>query len=457
MLSGKVKIMNNWQKKDLQYIWHPCSQMKDYEDFPPIVIERGKGAYLYDIDGKSYLDAVSSWWVNLFGHSNDRINAAISEQLGNLEHVIFANFSHKKAIELAEEIIRLAPPGLGKVFFADNGSSAVEAALKLSFHYHQQTGHAKKTRFAAITDAYHGETLGALSVGDLDLYSKIYQPLLLSTFKATGPDCYRCPYDKCRDNCQAECFESLEKVVDENSEEICGIIIEPLVQCAAGMKIYPPLYLKKLRGLCTRHNIHFIADEIAVGFGRTGLMFACERAGVNPDIMCLSKGITGGYLTLSLVLTTDEIYSAFYADYKDLRAFMHSHSYTGNALACAAACESLAIFRDEEVLAKNEIKAKMIAAKVKQHADSHPHLGEYRHLGMIGALELVEDKRTKKPFDWQRRVGYNIYKIALEKGVLLRPLGNVIYFMPPYIVEEEDIDLMVRVAFESIDKYFFNH
>ena len=446
--------MNIWQKKDLQYIWHPCSQMKDYENFPPIVIERGKGAYLYDMDGKSYLDAVSSWWVNLFGHSNDRINKAICAQLEKLEHVIFANFSHERAIELAEEIVRITPSGLNKVFFADNGSSAVEAALKLSFHYHQQTGHPQKTRFAAISDAYHGETLGALSVGDLDLYSKIYQPLLLSTFKAAGPDCYRCPYGKLRDSCAAECFESLEKIVLQHAEEISGIIIEPLVQCAAGMKIYPPLYLKRLRKLCTRYNIHFIADEIAVGFGRTGKMFACEHAGVSPDIMCLSKGITAGYLPLSLVLTTDEIYQAFYADYSSLRAFMHSHSYTGNALACAAACASLCVFRDENVLAKNEIKAKMITDKVKKLADSHPHIGEYRHLGMIGALELVEERHTKKSFDWQKRVGYEIYKIALEKGVLLRPLGNVIYFMPPYIVEEQDIDLMVGVAFESINKYF---
>lgn len=446
--------MNSLQKKDLRYIWHPCSQMKDYEDFPPIVIERGKGAYLYDIDGKSYLDAVSSWWVNLFGHANDRINAAIRQQLEKLEHVIFANFSHKSAIELAQEIIRIVPPGLAKVFFADNGSSAVEAALKLSFHYHQQTGHPGKTRFVSITDAYHGETLGALSVGDIDLYSKIYQPLMLNTFKAAGPDCYRCPYDKCRENCAADCFESMENIVAEHRDEICAVIIEPLVQCAAGMKIYPPLYLKKLRKLCTDCNIHFIADEIAVGFGRTGLMFACEHAEVSPDILCLSKGITAGYLPLSQVVTTDEIYSAFYADYREHKAFMHSHSYAGNALACAAACESLAIFRDEEVLLKNEVKAGMIAARITPLAENHPYVGEYRHLGMIGALELVEDRTARKPFEGQRRVGYEIYKIALEKGVLLRPLGNVIYFMPPYIVEEEDIDLMIRTAFESIDKYF---
>jgi adenosylmethionine-8-amino-7-oxononanoate aminotransferase len=446
--------MNILQQKDLQYIWHPCSQMKDYEDFPPIIIERGKGAYLYDVDGKSYLDAVSSWWVNLFGHANVRINKALSVQAQKLEHVIFANFSHAPAIDVAEEIVRITPTGLNKVFFADNGSSAVEAALKMSFHYHQQTGRSGKTKFAAVTDAYHGETLGALSVGDIDLYSKIYKPLMMNTFRATGPDCYHCPYGKSRETCDAQCFESLERMVAEHADEICAVIIEPLVQCAAGMKIYPPIYLRKLRDLCTKHHIHFIADEIAVGFGRTGKMFACEHAGISPDMMCLSKGITAGYLPLSLVVTTDEIYSAFYADYAEMKAFLHSHSYTGNALACAVARESLRIFQDENVLARNEIKARMISEKTANLFDGHPYVGEYRQLGMIGALELVADRRTKEAFNWQKRVGYGIYRIALEKGVLLRPLGNVIYFMPPYVVEEEDIEKMVRVAFESINHYF---
>ncbi|MHB8137914.1 MAG: adenosylmethionine--8-amino-7-oxononanoate transaminase [Smithellaceae bacterium] len=446
--------MNRYQKKDLQHIWHPCSQMKDYEDFPPVIIERGKGAYLYDVDGRSYLDAVSSWWVNLFGHANDRINKALSDQAQKLEHVIFANFSHEPAIDLACEIVRITPAGLNKVFFADNGSSAVEAALKMSFQYQQQTGHPGKTRFAAITDAYHGETMGALAVGDLDLYSKIYKPLLLNTFRAAGPDCYRCPYGEKRETCNAECFESLERMVTEHADEICGIIIEPLVQCAAGMKIYPAVYLKKLRQLCTKNGIHFIADEIAVGFGRTGKMFACEHAAVSPDILCLSKGITAGYMPMSLVVTTNEIYSAFYADYTDLKAFLHSHSYTGNALACAVARESLRIFQDENVLVRNETKARMISEKVADLFDGHPFVGEYRQLGMIGALELVGDRRTKEAFDWQKRVGYGIYRIALTKGVLLRPLGNVIYFMPPYVVEQEDIEKMVTVAFESINQYF---
>ena len=451
---GLNKFMNPFQKRDLKYIWHPCSQMKDYEDFPPIVIERGKGAYLYDMEGKKYLDAVSSWWVNIFGHANDRISGTVSRQAEKLEHVIFSNFTHPAAIDLAEEIVRITPEGLAKVFFADNGSSAVEAALKMSFHYHQQTGHPKKTRFAAITDAYHGETLGALSMGDLDLYSKVYKPLMLSTFRATGPDCYRCPYGESRDTCAADCFESMEKLVTEHADEICAVVIEPLVQCAAGMKIYPPVYLKKLRDLCTAHDIHLIADEIAVGFGRTGKMFACEHAGISPDIMCLSKGITAGYLPLSAVVTTDRIYSVFYGDYTELKAFLHSHSYTGNALACAAALESLSIFRTENVLKRNETRARMLSEKVKTLFKDHPFVGEYRQLGMIGALELVADRKTKEPFDWKKRVGYAVYRFALEKGVILRPLGNVIYFMPPYVVEENDIDFMVRAAMESINGYF---
>jgi len=446
--------MNLFRKRDLQYIGHPCSQMKDYEKFSPIVIERGKGAYLYDMNGKKYLDAVSSWWVNIFGHANDRISRVVSEQAEKLEHVIFANFTHPAAIDLAEELVHITPEGLSKVFFADNGSSAVEAALKMSFHYHQQTGHPEKTRFAAITDAYHGETLGALSLGDPDLYSKIYKPLMLSTLRATGPDCYRCPYGHTRKTCNAECFESMERLVSDHAGELCAVVIEPLVQCAAGMKIYPPVYLKKLRDLCRVNEIHVIADEIAVRFGRTGKMFACEHAGISPDILCLSKGITAGYLPLSVVMTTEDIYGAFYGEYTDLKVFLHSHSYTGNALACAAALESLNIFRTENILKRNEEKARLLGEKVNALFHDHQYLGEYRQLGMIGALELVADRKTKEPFDWKKRVGYGIYRLALERGVILRPLGNVIYFMPPYVVEEKDIDFMVRTALESINLYF---
>ncbi|MDK2986514.1 MAG: adenosylmethionine---8-amino-7-oxononanoate aminotransferase [Clostridia bacterium] len=438
--------MNSLQTKDLNYIWHPCSQMKDYEDFPPIVIDRGKGVFLYDVDGNKYLDAVSSWWVNLFGHSNKRINKAIASQLEKLEHVIFVNFSHEPAIELSERIVGMTPEGLNKVFFADNGSSAVEAALKLSFQYFQQTGKLKKTKFAAITDSYHGETTGALSVNNIDLYSKIYKPILLNTFKVEGPDCFRCKYSLNRDICNAECFEHMEETIKEHHEEIAGVIIEPMVQGAAGMKIYSPIYLKKLRKLCDDYDVHLIADEIAVGFGRTGKMFACEHAGISPDIMCLSKGLTAGYLPLALMLTTDEIYKAFYDEYTSLKAFLHSHSYTGNPIGCAVANETLNIFEDEKVLEKNMVKSRFLKEKAVELLLDHPNVGEFRQLGMIAAVELVKNKETRETFDWKKRVGYKIYRIALKHGVLLRPLGNVIYFMPPYVISEEEIDLMISVS-----------
>lgn len=446
--------MNELQKKDLKYIWHPCSQMKDYETFDPIVIKRGEGVFLEDVNGKKYIDAVSSWWVNLFGHSNKRINEALYNQANKLEHVMLANFSHEPAIELAEKIVNATPDGLNKIFFGDNGSSAVEIALKLSFQYHQQIGKNKKTKFVKISDAYHGETLGALSVCDVDLYNKVFNPLLLDVIKVQGPDCYRCPYKLHRENCKAECFENMEKTIDKQHEEISAIIIEPMVQGAAGMKIYSAEYLKKLRKLCDEYDINLIADEVAVGFGRTGKMFACEHAKISPDIMCLSKGLTAGYMPLALTLMTDKIYNAFYDDYSKLKAFLHSHSYSGNALGCSVAVETLNIFKDEKIIEKNIIKSNLLREKVENILDELPHIGEYRQLGMIGAIELVKNKETKEGFDWKSRVGYQIYKIALKKGVLLRPLGNVIYFMPPYVISDKEMDLMVNTARDSILEFF---
>ena len=446
--------MKELQDKDLKYIWHPCSQMKDYEKFPPIVIEKGKGVYLKDVDGKTYLDAVSSWWVNLFGHSNQRINDALYNQANTLEHVIFANFTHKPAIELCERIISISPNRLEKVFFGDNGSSAIEIALKLSFQYHQQIGKGKKTKFVNISDAYHGETIGALSVGDMDLYSKIYKPILIDSIKVEGPDCFRCKFNKDRKTCDAECFIFMEDKIKEIHDEVSAIIIEPIVQCAAGMKIYSPKYLIKLREICDKYDINLIADEIAVGFGRTGKMFASEHANISPDIMCLSKGLTAGYMPLSLVLMSDKMYYAFYDDYNKMKAFLHSHSYSGNPLGCSVALETLKIFEDENIIEKNKIKSDYLRKKVQSILSSIPNLGEYRQIGMIGAIELVKDKITKEPFESERRVGYNIYKKALEKGVLLRALGNIIYFMPPYVITEEEIDFMVDVARDSIIEYF---
>lgn len=448
--------MKELQSKDLKYIWHPCSQMKDYEKFPPIVIKNGKGVFLEDINGKKYLDAVSSWWVNLFGHSNQRINDALYKQANSLEHVIFANFSHQPAIELCERIISITPDRLNKVFFGDNGSSAIEIALKLSFQYHQQIGNVKKTRFVNISDAYHGETIGALSMGDMDLYSKVYKPLLLDSIKVEGPDCFRCKFNKERSSCNAECFVNMENKIESIHEEVSAIIIEPLVQCAAGMKIYSPKYLIKLRELCDRYNINLIADEIAVGFGRTGKMFACEHANISPDIMCLSKGLTAGYMPLSLVLMGDKIYNAFYDEYNTMKAFLHSHSYSGNPLGCSVALETLNIFEDENIVEANKKKSMYLRRKVESILKDIPHLGEYRQIGMIGAIELVKDLKTKEPFESEKRVGYAIYQNALKRGVILRTLGNVIYFMPPYVISEDEIDFMVDVAKDSIIEYFSN-
>lgn len=446
--------MNEWQTKDLQYIWHPCSQMKDYENFPPIVLERGEGVYLYDIEGQRYLDAISSWWVNLFGHANPRINQAIARQLDKLEHSIFVNFSHLPAVELAERLIEICPPGLGKIFFSDDGSTAVENALKISFQYYQQTGKPKKRKFAAINNSYHGETLGAMSVNNIDLYSKIYKPLLINTMRIEGPDCYRCPYQKERDSCQAECFEHMEKCLADNQEETAAVIIEPMVQGAAGMRIYSPVYLQKLRKACDQYDVLLIADEIAVGYGRTGKMWAVEHAGIAPDILCSSKGLTAGYLPMALTITTNEIYDAFYDDYQTMKAFLDSHSYTGNPTTCALAVETLNIFRDDNVLENNILRSQKIRQQVENTLLEHPHVDGFRQLGMITAIELVQDKKTKTGFDWRERVGYEIYKLALQHGVLLRPLGDVLYFLPPYIINDEEITEMVTAARQAIDEYF---
>lgn len=440
----------NFIEKDLQYIWHPCSQMKDYEELPPILIDHGKGVYLYGPDGQEYLDIVSSWWCNLLGHCNPKINQAIKEQLDTLEHVIFANFTHKGAIMLCEQLMEIIPPGLGKFNFSDNGSAAVECALKMAFQYQYQTGHPQKKRFMCLTEGYHGETIGALSVGSMDLYAKIYKPMLMDTIRIEAPDCYRCAYGENREHCSCPCFEDAERKFAQHGEETCGVIVEPLLQGSAGMRIYPALYLKKLRALCNQTQVLLIADEIATGFGRTGKMFACEHGGITPDIMCISKGLTGGYMPMSITITTDEIYAAFYADYQEGKAFMHSHTYSGNPLGCAAALAVLKILREEQILAQAKKRAFYLHQCLKEALGDHPHVGEIRHIGLINALELVKDKGTKRGFPAELRLGYEIYKKALGLGLLLRPLGNVLYFNPPLIINEREIDLAVKRCAQAL-------
>ncbi len=441
------------EEKDLKYIWHPCSQMKDYEELPPIIIDKGQGIYLYDKNGKEYMDIVSSWWCNLLGHCNPVINQAIKEQLDRLEHVIFANFSHEGAIELCEQLIKSIPKGLTKFNFSDNGSGAVECALKMAFQYQYQMGKKKKQKFFCLTDGYHGETIGALSVGAMDLYAKIYRPMLMDTIQIEAPDCYRCPYGKTRDNCEAECFIKAEKAFEQYGEQGCAIIVEPLLQGSAGMKIYPPLYLKKLRALCNQYDVLLIADEIATGFGRTGKMFACDHAGIPPDIMCISKGLTGGYLPMAITITTEEVYQAFYADYKEGKAFMHSHTYSGNPLGCSAALAVQKILKEDFVLEKAKKRAGYLTEQLNNKLLERDYVGEIRHIGLIHAIELVEDKKTKGGFSSEERVGYQIYKEALKNGLLLRPLGNVLYFNPPLIIDEGEIDEAIKRCVKSIDSY----
>jgi adenosylmethionine-8-amino-7-oxononanoate aminotransferase len=417
--------------RDLKHIWHPCSQMKDYESLPFIPIKSGKGAYLYDFDGNCYLDAISSWWVNLFGHSNEYINQKIKEQLETLEHVIFAGFTHESGVRLAERLVALTPPKLQKLFFADNGSSAIEIALKMSFQYYKNQGEVRDV-FISLENSYHGETMGALAVGDVALYKEIYNEILIKTVQAKSPALVD----------EDKALDDMQRLFEKYKNRISAVVIEPLVQCAGSMAMYDASYISKLRSLCDEYGVFLIADEIAVGFGRTGTMFACEQSGVTADFLCLSKGITGGYLPLSCVLTTDEVYSAFYCDYSEGKSFLDSHSYTGNALACAAANATLDIFEDENIIEKNQTKIELLSTLLNRFK-TLPNVKEVRQRGFIAAVEL-------KGYKPELRIGLEIYKYALSNSVLLRPLGNVVYFMPPYIVSDEELIKMTDVAFEAI-------
>ncbi len=437
--------------RDLRHVWHPCTQMKDHERLPPIAVRRAQGVWIEDFDGHRYLDAISSWWVNLFGHAHPGINAAVGAQLQQFEHVMLAGFTHEPAIALAEDLARIAPPGLTRCFYADNGSSAVEVALKMSYHFWHNVGRRRKRRFVTLSNSYHGETLGALAVGNVELYKHTYAPLVMDVLTVRSPDCYERESGESWADCSRRRFALMQAALERNAEELAAVIVEPLVQCAGGMRMYDPIYLKLLRAACDRYGVHLIADEVAVGFGRTGTMFACEQAGISPDFLCLSKGLTGGYLPLSAVLTSDAVYDAFYAEYEAQRAFLHSHSYTGNPLACAAARATLAIFADTPVLEANRRLAAHLAERLAPLA-AHPHVAEVRQTGLIAAVELVRDKATREPWPWQQRRGLIVYRHALERAVLLRPLGNVVYFMPPYVITPAEIDLMVQVAAEGIER-----
>jgi adenosylmethionine---8-amino-7-oxononanoate aminotransferase len=430
--------------RDLQSVWHPCTQQKDYETTPPLLIERAEGIYLYDRQGNKYMDVISSWWVNLFGHNHPRLNKALSMQLEKMAHVMFAGITHQPAIDLADTLVALSPPGLEKVFFSDNGSTSVEVALKMSLQYWQEKGKPQKTRFAYLKGGYHGETLGALSVCGLDIFRKNFEKVLPSHLPVEGPDCFRCPYGLQRKSCNAECFEPMEKALTENSDHLAGVIVEPLVQGAAGMMMYPPVYLKKLQTLCESLGIHMIFDEIAVAFGRTGSLFVCGEHDLRPTFLCLSKGITSGYLPLSATLTSDEIYSAFYGEHEKL--FIHSHSYSANPLACAVANETLKMLTENNFL--QSLKPKIAALK-ECGKQFDAMAGEFRQTGMIAAVELV--KKNKKRYPFEKRIGYQVYLEGLKRGLFMRPLGDVVYFIPPLIITETEIETMLNTAHDCIN------
>jgi len=424
--------------------------MKDHERLPMVPIRRGEGVWLYDFDGRRYLDAVSSWWVNLFGHANPYINSRLAAQMDQLEHVMLAGFTHEPVVELSERLAALSPPGLTRCFYAENGSAAVEIALKMSFHYWRNTGRSDKTGFVSLANSYHGETLGALAVGDVGLYKSTYEPLLMQCRTVASPDCFgREPGEAWREHSLRSLGE-MENVLAQLGNTLCAVIVEPIVQCAGFMRMYHPEYLRGLRELCDRYQVHLIADECAVGFGRTGTMFACEQAGITPDMLCLAKGLTGGYLPLSTVLSREEIYATFYDDYASMRAFLHSHSYTGNALACTAALASLDLFERDNVIARNRELARRMADAAAPLAD-HPHVAEVRQSGMILAIELVQDRALHVPYPWQERRGLRVYEYALRNEALLRPLGDVVYWMPPYVITPEEIARLGEVTRHGID------
>ncbi len=441
----------SFSNRDLSVLWHPCTQMKDHENSPIIPIKKGQGVWLEDFDGNLYLDAISSWWVNLFGHANPDINSALKDQLDTLEHVIFAGFTHESGIKLAEKLVALTPAGLDRCFFADNGSAAVEIALKMSFHYWRNLSQTRKVKFITLENSYHGETLGALAVGNVQLYKETYAPLLMDVITVPSPDCYHRESGESWADFSTRRFTLMEQALEKHADTVSAVIIEPLVQCAGNMRMYDPVYLKLLRAACDNYQVHLIVDEVAVGFGRTGTLFACEQASISPDFMCLSKGLTGGYLPLSAVLTSQKTYKAFYDDYQKLTAFLHSHSYTGNALACRAGLATLDIFEQHNIIENNKHLA-TIMGKMAERFKGHTHVAEVRQTGMILAIEMVKNKHTREPYPWQERRGYKVYQYALTKGVILRPLGNVIYFMPPYIITEEELLLIAQVAWDGLEQ-----
>ncbi len=440
--------LKTWDKR---YVWHPFTQMKDWFQADPLVIEEGRGCYLKDVEGRWYLDGVSSLWVNVHGHRKKEIDRALTAQLNRLGHSTLLGLSNVPAIHLAKKLVTIAPKGLSKVFYSDNGSTAVEVAVKMAYQYWQNTGRTKKTRLVHLANSYHGDTLGAVSVGGIDLFHKVYRGLVIETIPIEFPDFYRCPKGKSYPAYMWECLGRLESLLERRGDEIAALLIEPLVQAAAGMIVWPKGVLKKIAQLCRRHDILLIADEVATGFGRTGKMFACEYEGVSPDFLCLAKGLTGGYLPLAATLTTQRIFDGFIFDYRDQKTFFHGHTYTGNPLACAAALANLEIFEREKTLRSLPAKIKYLSKALKRFYNL-PSVGDVRQKGFMVGIELVKDSASKEPYAWEEKIGIRVCEEVRKYGVILRPLGNVIVLMPPLAIGLREIDKLLEATYLAIDE-----
>ncbi len=436
-------------QKDKTHLWHPFTQMQDWRAEAPLIIERGEGTTLFDTEGNAYIDGVSSLWCNVHGHRRPEIDRAIRDQLDRVAHSTMLGLTAPPAVELAERLTGLAPDGLNKVFYSDSGSTAMEIALKIAFQYWQQATGETRPTFIALDQAYHGDTIGAVSLGGISLFHETYRPLLFSAVRAPCPHPYRSQYGPDPGRTVRGCLDAMDALLGEHAGRVAAVVVEPLVQGAAGILVHPPGYLRGVRELCDRHGTLLICDEVAVGFGRTGRMFACEHEAVAPDIMAVGKGLTGGYLPLAATLTTDAVYNAFLGEYDEFKTFFHGHTYTGNALACSAALASLSIFKKDRTLERIQPKIKQLARRLEQFAELE-HAGDVRQRGLIAAVELVRDAGTKEPYSPGEKVGIRVTKAARKRGLITRPLGNVIVIMPPLVISEDELDRMLDILYDTI-------